>query len=72
MTLHIEYITDNKGKHKAVIIPNGEWIKFSKEYEMLKNKLSVFNGLNLAMKEVKAIQTGKKKAKPLSAFLDEL
>jgi len=72
MTLHIEYITDLKGKPKSVVIPNGEWLKFTKEYEMLKNKLTVMMGLESALKEVKEIKAGKKKAKPFSDFLNEL
>ena len=72
MTLHINYITDLKGKPKSVVIPNAEWQKFTKEYEMLKNKLSVLTGLEGALKEVKEIKAGKKKAKPFSEFLNEL
>jgi hypothetical protein len=72
MTLHIDYITDLKGKHKAVVIPNGEWEKFNREYVMLKNKLAVMLGLESALKEVGEIKAGKKKAKPFSEFLNEL
>jgi hypothetical protein len=72
MTLHLEYITDLKGKQKSVVIPAREWQKFTKEYEMLKNKLSVMMGLDSALKEVKEIKSGKKKAKPFSEFLNEL
>ena len=70
MTLHIEYITDLKGKQKSVVIPTREWNAFTKEYEMLKSKLSVMLGLESALKEVREIKAGKKKAKPFSEFLD--
>lgn len=72
MTLHIEYLTDHKGKHKAVVIPNNEWIKFSAEYEKMKNKLSVLLGIQTAIREVKDIQSGKRKGKSLSDLLDEI
>jgi hypothetical protein len=72
MTLHIEYITDVKGKAKSVVIPTREWQAFTKEYEMLKKKLSVMVGLDSSLKEVKEIKAGKKKAKPFSEFLNEL
>lgn len=72
MTLHLEYITDVTGKHKAVVIPNKEWQQYTKEYEKLKKKLSILMGVNEAMKEVRSVQAGKKKVKPFSEFLDEL
>ena len=72
MTLHIEYLTDRKGKHKAVVIPNHEWKKFSSEFEKMKNKLSILLGIQTAMREVREIQGGKKKAKSLSDFLNEI
>ena len=72
MTLHIEYITDTKGKPKSVVIPNGEWLKFNRHYELLKNKLAVLTGIESAFKDLKDIKSGKKKAKSLAEFLDEL
>jgi hypothetical protein len=72
MTLHIEYLTDLKGKPKSVVIPNNEWNKFTKEVEMLKNKLSVMTGLVSAIQEVNEIKAGKRKAKSFADFLNEL
>lgn len=72
MTLHLEYLTDKKGKTKAVVIPLKEWDFFHKEYLQTKNKLAVLTGLRSALKEVREIQRGKKKAKSLSDFLNEV
>jgi len=72
MTLHLEYITDKRGKAKSVIIPRKEWDFLQNDYIRLKNKLAVLLGLSEAMREVRDIQSGKKKAKSLSAFLNEL
>ena len=72
MTLHLEYITDRKGKAKSVVIPRKEWDLFQNDYMHMKNKLAVLLGLRDAIKEVHDIQSGKKKAKSLSDFLNEL
>lgn len=72
MNLHIQYITDEKGSQQAVIIPQKEWISFEKEFYKLKKKLDILLGIEKAMKEVRLIQTGKKKGKSLKAFLDEI
>ncbi len=39
MTLHIEYITDAKGKQKSVIIPHKEWTALLSDYEKTNKKL---------------------------------
>ena len=72
MTLHLEYITDRSGKAKSVVIPRKEWDFIQNDYMQVKNKLAVLLGLRDAMKEVREIQSGKKKAKSLSDFLNEL
>ena len=71
MTLHIEYLTDSKGKTKSIVIPQKEWEAFQKEFIKLKNKLDVLLGIQSAMNEVKIIREGKKKAKTLSQLLNE-
>ncbi len=71
MTLHLEYITDGSGKPKSVVIPRKEWDFIQNDYMQMKNKLAVLLGLRDAMKEVREIQRGKRKAKSLSDFLNE-
>ena len=71
MTLHIEYITDAKGKQKSVIIPHKEWTAFLSDYEKTKKKLEVLNGIGQALTEVELIKKGAIKKQSLSAFLNE-
>ena len=43
--MSIQYITDEKGRHKAVIIPIKEWEAMKRENEQIKNKLAVLDGI---------------------------
>jgi PHD/YefM family antitoxin component YafN of YafNO toxin-antitoxin module len=71
--MNIQYITDEKGKQKAVIIPIKEWEEMQKEHERIKNKLAVLNGIKDALNEVKDISEGKRqKGKSLTEFLNEI
>jgi PHD/YefM family antitoxin component YafN of YafNO toxin-antitoxin module len=74
--MNVQYITDESGKQKAVIIPIEEWNKFKTDYEKmssLQNKQYVLNGIKDAFKEVEEIKQGKrKKGKTLSEFLNEV
>ncbi|MBM4166871.1 MAG: hypothetical protein FJ218_08170 [Ignavibacteria bacterium] len=72
MTLHLEYLIDEKGKQKSVVIPQKEWNYFQTDYHKTKKKLEVLLGIQEALREVKEIQSGKKKAKTLQEVLDEL
>lgn len=69
--MDIQYITDAKGKHKAVIIPIKEWEEMRKEHEKIKNKLDALNGLEDALREVAEIKAGKQQGRTLSEFLRE-
>jgi len=72
MNMKIEYVTDDKGRQKSVIIPHRQWKSFEADYNKMKNKLKVLAGLHDALKEVKQIQNGKKKAKTLKEIINEL
>jgi hypothetical protein len=72
MTLHIEYITDKKGRTKSVVLPRKEWEAFNAAFNKMKNKLDVLIGLKNAMHEVRLIQSGRRKGKTLKEFLDEM
>ena len=71
MELKIKYITEQNGKHTAVVIPMRNWEKFKNEHEKLQNKIKVLNGIADALNEVKEIKKGKKKGKTLREFLNE-
>jgi hypothetical protein len=70
--MNIQYITDKKGKPKAVIIPIKEWEEMKAEHERIRNKLEVLHGMEDALQEVQEIKEGKrKKGRKLSDFLNE-
>lgn len=71
--MNIQYITDEKGRHKAVIIPIKDWEEMKKENERIKNKLAVLNGVADALEEVQEIKEGKRqKGRTLRDFLNEV
>jgi PHD/YefM family antitoxin component YafN of YafNO toxin-antitoxin module len=71
--MNIQYIIDEKGRQKAVIIPIKEWEAMLKENERMKNKLAVLNGIKDALDEVQEIKEGKRqKGKRLTEFLNEV
>jgi PHD/YefM family antitoxin component YafN of YafNO toxin-antitoxin module len=71
--MNIKYITDEKGRQKAVIIPIKEWEEMQRENERIKNKLAVLNGIKDALAEVREIKEGKRqKGKRLTEFLNEI
>jgi hypothetical protein len=58
MSLHLQYITDQKGNKNAVLLPLRDWKKIQKEleeYKRLKDKKIFFEGLTNAFYEVKLI-----------------
>jgi len=48
MDMQIQYLTDNKGKKTAVLVPFKEWEKFINDYKYLQKKI----GLNHSVKEI--------------------
>lgn len=72
MNLKIEYITDNKGRQKSVIIPHKQWKNFEDDYNRMKNKLKTLSGIRMALDEVKQIKNGKKKVKTLKELINEI
>ncbi|MEK7435195.1 MAG: hypothetical protein AABZ74_18835 [Cyanobacteriota bacterium] len=71
--MNIDYIIDEKGKQKAVIIQIDEWNKFKNENLKLKKKLNVLSGIKDAFQEIEEIKQGKrKKGQTLSEFLNEV
>jgi len=75
MSLHLQYITDQKGKKNAVLLPISDWDKIQKDleaYERLKDKKTFFEGLSSAFYEVKLVTEGKKKPNSFDDLLNEL
>ncbi|HEX8529151.1 MAG TPA: hypothetical protein VF646_03985 [Cytophagales bacterium] len=71
--MSIQYVTDEAGRHKAVIIPIEEWEEMKREHQRLKSKLDVLGGIEDALQEVKDIKAGRrKKGRTLGEFLNEV
>lgn len=71
--MSIDYITDEEGNQKAVIISIEEWNKFKNENLKLKKKLNLLSGVKDAFQEIEEIKKGnKKKGITLSEFLNEI
>jgi hypothetical protein len=73
--MHLQFITDTKGRKTAVQLPVKDWERIQKDleaYERLKDKKSFFEGLTNAFDEVKLITEGKKKPNSFDDLLNEL
>jgi PHD/YefM family antitoxin component YafN of YafNO toxin-antitoxin module len=73
--MHLQFITDAKGRKTAVQLPVKDWERIQKDleaYEKLKDKKNFFEGLTNAFDEVKLITEGKKKPNSFDDLLNEL
>ena len=73
--MNLQYIVDKKGKKSAVQLPINEWEKIQKklgELDRLRNKKNFLTELAEAVEEVKQIKEGKKQARNVEDFLNEL
>ncbi|MFH1319028.1 MAG: hypothetical protein ABII90_00025 [Bacteroidota bacterium] len=76
--MNLQYISDNNGIPKAVIVPIKEWEHIRKVYlhfqkeEKTAAKQQFLNELREAVENLNLVKQGKLKAKPLKELLDEL
>ena len=71
MPTPIQFIIDQEGHKKSVIVPYKQWEELNRQYEQLNNKVKILTGIQDAMKEVEqARQTGRK-LPTLTDFLNE-
>lgn len=73
--MEIKYITDDKGKKNAVLLPMRDWEKIQKDleaYQQLKNKKRFLLDLNEAIEEMKLVLQGQKEARDAEEFVNEL
>jgi len=71
MRTAIQYVVDEKGLKKSVIVPYDEWAKIMSDYHKLENKLKVFTAIQEGFREIKAARKQGKKLQTLSDFLNE-
>jgi hypothetical protein len=73
--MHLQFITDIKGRKTAVQLPVKDWERIQRDLEELdkyRDKGAFFDGLKEAFAEVKEIEAGRKKGTTLNEFLNEL
>ncbi|MBI4647983.1 MAG: hypothetical protein HY738_15705 [Bacteroidia bacterium] len=75
--MNLQYISDNRGDTKAVIIPINEWKSIAQKLNIFEThneptKEQILSGIQDAIHEMKLIRAGKKKQKTLKEFLDGL
>jgi len=71
MAAPIQYIIDNDGHKKSVVIPFEQWEEITQRYERLHNKVQVLTGITKAIKEVKKARETGKPLQTLADFLHE-
>lgn len=77
--MKLQVIQDNKGKATGIFIPISDWNKLKRKYKELdeledeeSSKEILLKDLRQAIAELKLIEKGKLKARPVKELLDEL
>ncbi len=73
--MNVQYITDTKGRKKAVRLPIEDWEQIQndlKELETLRDKKAFMYDLKDSIEEVKLAKEGKIKLQSAKDFLNEL
>lgn len=71
MATSIQFIIDNDGHKKSVIVPFKQWEELNQRYDKLTNKVQIMTGIKEALKEVRDAKKTGKKLKSLTDFLNE-
>ena len=69
--LNLNYITDTSGNQIAVQISIEDWLLFQKEFEEIKRKLEILQGIENALQEVHIAKKENRKLQSLTEFLNE-
>jgi len=72
MEINIQYVSDRKGKPKAVQIPISEWEKVVVQLKKSEQILKLQSDLKSAFKEVEKLRKSTAPKQTLSEFLNEL
>jgi hypothetical protein len=71
MSVALQYIIDNNGKTKSVLVPLKEWEKLNDNYTRLQKKLDVINSIKQGLVEINNAKRTGKKLQTLKDFLSE-
>lgn len=72
MKVAVQYVSDEKGKPKAVQIPIKEWEKLMQTLKKYEQELQLKSDLTLAFDEVRLMREGHLPKQTLADFLNEL
>ncbi|MEO6694957.1 MAG: hypothetical protein ABIY50_10145 [Ignavibacteria bacterium] len=72
MKINLTYVTDNKGKQKAIQMSIKEWNKFNEQFIKLVEYKKLKMDLSEATNEIILFESGKKKPRTLNQFLNDL
>ncbi len=72
MKLSVQYLTDNEGKPKSVLMPLTQWEKVLHKLTEYEQVLKMKSDLKEALEEVAAMKKSKMKKQTLTQFLNEL
>lgn len=72
MKTEIQYLSDNRGKTRAVQLPITQWTRLVNKLNKYEQMLKIKSDLSRALQEVKKMRRGKIKKQPLQDFLNEL
>jgi proteasome assembly chaperone (PAC2) family protein len=67
----VQYMIDEKGAKKSVLIPIKTWEKLNGDFAKLQKKLQVFEGIKNSLEEIKEAKKTGKKLQTLKDFLSE-
>lgn len=67
----LNYITDAAGNQIAVQIPMSDWLLLKKEYQEVKRKLEILQGIKDAVQEVNEAKKTGRKLQSFTDFLNE-
>lgn len=72
MKLAIQYVSDTKGRPKAVQVPIREWNRLQAKLREYEQQLTLKSDLTTAFEEVELMRSGKMPKQSLADFLNEL
>jgi len=70
--MKVTYITDQRGKKKAVQISIADWNNLVREVKSLMEYNTLKGELSDTLREVQQLESGKKKSRTLKSFLNGL
>ncbi|HEV8079200.1 MAG TPA: hypothetical protein VGP43_00705 [Chitinophagaceae bacterium] len=65
----LKYIVNNNGHKTSVLVPVKVWGDLNSNYQKLKKKLNILNGISEGLNEVKLVRKSGRKLQTLKDFL---